>query len=239
MPRTGTTLVERILSSHSAVYAAGELTNFALAVKRAANTPSNRVLDVETLAAAANCDHAAIGAAYVESTRPRTGRTPRFVDKMPLNFLYAGLIRSALPAAKIICLRRNPLDACLSNYRQLFATSFSYYNYGYDLLDTGRYFLAFDALAAHWRRTLGGNYLEIRYEDVVDNTEREARRLIDFCELSWEPACLAFENNAAPVATASSAQVRRPIYRTAIDRWRKYEAQIEPLRKLLAEAGAL
>jgi tetratricopeptide (TPR) repeat protein len=239
MPRTGTTLVERILSSHSAVYAAGELTNFALVVKRAAQTSSNRVLDVETLATAANCDPAAIGAAYVESTRPRTGRTPRFIDKMPLNFFYAGLIRSALPAAKIVCLRRNPLDACLSNYRQLFATSFAYYHYAYDLLDTGRYFLEFDALAAHWRRTLGASYLEIHYEDVVDHTEREARRLIDFCELDWEPECLAFEKNVAPVATASSAQVRRPIYRTAIDRWRNYEAQLEPLRRLLADAGAL
>jgi tetratricopeptide (TPR) repeat protein len=239
MPRTGTTLVERILSSHSAVYAAGELSSFALAVKRAARTPSNRVLDVETLAAAAQYDPARIGAAYLESTRPRTGRTPRFIDKMPLNFLYAGLIRAALPAAKIVCLRRNPLDACLSNYRQLFSTSFSYYDYAYDLLDTGRYFLAFDALARFWRRTLGAQYLEIRYEDVVDDTEREARRLVEFCGLDWEPACLAFEKNAAPVATASSAQVRRPIYRTALDRWRHYETEIEPLRRLLKEGGAL
>ena len=94
-----------------------------------------------------------LGAAYVESTRPRTGHTPRFIDKMPLNFFYAPLIHRALPHAKIICLRRNPLDTCLSNYRQLFATSFSYYNYAYDLLDTGRYYAAFDALTAHWRAT--------------------------------------------------------------------------------------
>ncbi len=237
LPRTGTTLVERILSSHPKVFAAGELTNFALVVKRAAHTPSNRVLDVETLAAAVGCDAAALGAAYVDSTRPRTGHTPHFIDKMPLNFLYAALIRRALPSAKIICLRRNPLDSCLSNYRQLFSTSFSYYDYSYDLLDTGRYFVLFDKLAALWRRTLGSGYVEVRYEDVVAHTEREARRLVEFCGLEWDPACLAFDSNAAPVATASSVQVRSPIYRTAVGRWRKYGKAVEPLRRLLAAAG--
>jgi tetratricopeptide (TPR) repeat protein len=237
MPRTGTTLVERILSSHPAVYAAGELTNFALVLKRAAATASNRVLDAETLAAAARIDPRALGEAYVESTRPRTGHTPKFIDKMPLNFFYAGLIARALPNAKIICLRRDPLDACLSNYRQLFATQFSYYDYSYDLLDTGRYYVQFDALARRWREALPASYTEVRYEDVVADTEREARRLVTFCGLDWNPACLEFERNAAPVATASSVQVRQPIYRTALERWRKYETEIEPLRRLLADAG--
>ena len=239
MPRTGTTLVERILSSHPQVFSAGELTNFGLVLKRATATPSNRVLDVETLDAGARCDFAAVGAAYVESTRPRTGHKARFIDKMPLNFFYAPLIRRCLPHARIVCLRRNPLDTCLSNYRQLFATSFSYYNYAYDLLDTGRYYAAFQRLTNLWRETLGERYLEIRYEDVVDRTEHEARRLIEFCDLEWDPRCLAFQDNAAPVATASSAQVRQPIYRTAIERWRHYERELTPLRELLAAAGAL
>ncbi|HEX6999188.1 MAG TPA: sulfotransferase [Gammaproteobacteria bacterium] len=239
MPRTGTTLVDRILSSHPDVFSAGELNNFALVVKRAAATPSSRVLDEATLTAAAGLDPAAIGRAYVDSTRPRTGRTPRFVDKMPLNFFYVGLIRRALPKAKIVCLRRNPLDACLSNYRQLFATSFPYYNYAYDLLDTGRYYIEFDALARLWRETATAGYLEVRYEDLVEHTEREVRRLLDFCELDWHPACLAFERNPAPVATASAVQVRRPIYRTAVERWRKYERELEPLRALLASAGLI
>jgi len=239
MPRTGTTLVERILSNHPAVFAAGELTNFALELKRAVATPSNRVLDAETLAAAERVDPGVLGEAYVASTRPRTGHTPRFIDKMPLNFFYAGLIRRALPNAKIICLRRHPLDACLSNYRQLFATMFSYYDYSYDLLDTGRYYLQFDALARHWREALPTGYAEVRYEDVVEHTEREARRLVEFCGLDWDPACLQFERNAAPVATASSVQVRQPIYRTALERWRKYEKEIEPLERLLADAGVI
>ncbi len=239
MPRTGTTLVERILSSHPRVFSAGELTNFGLVLKLAAATTSNRVLDAATLAAGAHCDLADVGRAYVESTRPRTGHTERFIDKMPLNFFYVPLIRRCLPNAKIICLRRNPLDTCLSNYRQLFATSFSYYNYAYDLLDTGRYYAAFHALTKLWRETFAENYLEIRYEDVVERTESEARRLLEFCELPWDPRCLAFQNNAAPVATASSAQVRQPIYRSALERWRHYETELTPLRELLGSAGIL
>jgi tetratricopeptide (TPR) repeat protein len=239
MPRTGTTLVERILSNHPAVFAAGELTNFSLVLKRAAATPSNRVLDAETLDAAARVDARALGAAYVDSTRPRTGHTLRFIDKMPLNFFYAALIHRALPNARIICLRRNALDACLSNYRQLFSTAFAYYDYAFDLLDTGRYYVRFDALARLWRDTIPANYTEVRYEDVVEHTEREARRLSAFCGLDWDPRCLAFADNAAPVATASSVQVRQPIYRTAVERWRHYETEIEPLRCLLSDAGVL
>jgi tetratricopeptide (TPR) repeat protein len=239
MPRTGTTLVERILSSHPDVFSAGELTNFGLVLKRAVKTPSNRVLDSETLAAGARADLAAVGAAYVESTRPRTGRTQRFIDKMPLNFFYAPLIARALPNAKIVCLRRNPLDTCLSNYRQLFATSFSYYNYAYDLLDTGRFFAAFHSLTALWREALADNYLEVRYEDVVDDPEREARRLLEFCGLPWDARCLAFHENPAPVATASSAQVRQPIYRSGVERWRRYEREVAPLRALLEAEGVL
>lgn len=158
---------------------------------------------------------------------------------MPLNFFYAALIHRALPNARIICLRRNALDACLSNYRQLFATTFSYYDYSFDLLDTGRYYVLFDRLARIWREAIPSNYCEVRYEDVVEHTEREARRLIEFCGLDWDPKCLAFDENTAPVATASSVQVRQPIYRTALERWRKYEAEIEPLRRLLADAGLL
>jgi tetratricopeptide (TPR) repeat protein len=239
MPRTGTTLVERILSSHPDVFSAGELTNFALVLKRTARTPSNRVLDAATLAAGVQVDPAELGQAYLESTRPRTGHQPRFIDKMPLNFFYAALIRRALPNAKVICVRRGALDACLGSYRQLFATSFAYYNYSYDLLDTGRYYVLFDALSRRWRNGLGEGYTEVRYEDVVEHTEREARRLLEFCGLRWDPACLAFQSNAAPVATASAVQVRRPIYRTALQRWRHYEAEIEPLRRLLAQAGVV
>lgn len=233
MPRTGTTLVERILSSHSQVYSAGELQNFGLIVKRASGTRSPRVLDVETLERAVKVDPRALGEAYIASTRPATGQKPRFVDKMPLNFLYAGFIARALPQASIVCLRRDALDTCLSNFRQLFAVNYSYYNYAYDLLDTGRYYQQFDRLMEHWRRALPGRVLEVRYEDLVADQENQTRRLLEFCGLPWEDACLAFERNAAPVATASAVQVRQPLYDSSVGRWRKYEAQLGELRRLL------
>ena len=237
MPRTGTTLVERILSSHPDVFAAGELSHFALALKRATATPSAYVLDATTLRAAGRVDLLAVGRAYIDSTRPRTGHQARFIDKMPLNFLLAGVIRAALPKARIICLRRHPLDTCLSNYRQLFATGFSYYQYAYDLLDCGRYWLAFDGLVKQWKGHLGDRFIEVQYEQVVDDLESQARRLLDFVGLPWDPRCIEFHRNTAPVATASSAQVREPLYRRAVGRHQHYRQQLQPLIRWLQGQG--
>lgn len=237
MPRSGTTLVERILSSHPAVHSAGELQNFGLAFKRASGSRSRQMLDADTLSRSGQVDFAAVGKAYVDSTRPDTGHTPHFVDKMPLNFLYAGFIHRALPKAKIVCLRRNAWDACLSNFRQLFALQFSYYNYSYDLLDCGRYYRAFDLLLQHWQRTLPGVILEVRYERLVAEPEAETRRLLAHCGLAWDDACLAFERNQAPVSTASAVQVRQPLYRSAVERHRHYQSQLAPLTALLEGFG--
>ncbi|MEO8464249.1 MAG: sulfotransferase [Gammaproteobacteria bacterium] len=237
LPRSGTTLVERILSAHSHVQSAGELQNFGLALKRAAATSSNRVLDAQTIEQAARCDLAAVGQTYIDSTRPLTGKTPRFVDKLPLNFFYVGFIHFALPHAKIVCLRRQPLDSCLSLYRQLFAVAFSSYNFTYDLGDIGRYYVLFDRLLAHWQRVLPGKVLEVSYEALVAEQEPTTRALLEFCGLPWEARCLDFHTNAAPVATASSVQVRAPLYGTAVGRWRRYAAQLEPLIAQLRAAG--
>lgn len=237
LPRSGTTLVERILSAHSAVQSVGELQNFGVALKRAAATPSNRVLDPETIERGASCDLAAVGQRYVDSTRPLTGETPHFVDKLPLNFFYIGFIHFALPNAKIVCLRRHPLDSCLSLYRQLFAVAFSYYNFTYDLEDIGRYYVAFDRLMAHWRRVLPGKVLEVSYESLVAEQEKTTRALLDFCGLPWEAQCLDFHTNAAAIATASSVQVRAPLYQTAVGRWRRYTRELEPLIAQLRAAG--
>jgi hypothetical protein len=237
MPRSGTTLVERILSSHSAVVSAGESQNFGVCLKRAAGTNSNRVLDVETLVSAMEIDLAAVGRSYVETTRPQGTAAARFVDKMPLNFFYVGFIHLALPNAKVICLRRDPMDTCLSNLRQLFALGFSYYNYAYDLGDIGRYYVLFDALISHWNGVLPGKLLEVSYERLVANQENETRRLLQFCGLPFEPACLDFHANAAPVATASAVQVRAPLYTGAVGRWRRYGKVLDGLRAELLAAG--
>lgn len=238
LPRTGTTLVDRILSSHPQVASVGESTAFALLAKRQAATPSNLVLDEATLSSADRFDYPALGRDYVAAVEGLAGGAEHFVDKMPLNVLYAGLIHRALPNARIVCLRRDPMDACLANFRQLFATAFTYYNYAYDLADTGRYYLGFDRLVAHWRAVLPPDrFTEIAYEDLVADQEGQTRQVLAFCDLPWDDRCLSFHENAAPVATASAVQVRQPLYATSIGRWRKYGEGLEPLRRVLEEGG--
>jgi hypothetical protein len=237
MPRSGTTLVERIVSSHPDVFPAGEMLNFAMAVKRLSQSRSPALVDADVIRRACRADLSRLGEIYLGSTRPRTGHTARFVDKLPHNFLYAGFIANALPNAKIVCLRRDPMDTCLSNFRQLFGIRSPFFDYSFDLLDTGRYYVLFDRLMAHWQRVLPGRILEIRYEDLVDSQEASSRRLLEFCGLSWHEACLRFEDNATPVATASAVQVRAPIYRSSLQRWKKYGEKLHGLRDLLTQAG--
>lgn len=238
MPRTGTTLVDRILSSHPDVESAGELQAMPLAVKSAAATGSRTVLDAETVTAAARADMAAIGRDYLaRATSHVVGTRPRFVDKFPGNFLYLGLIARALPQARIVCLRRNPLDTVLANFRNLFAMESRYYRYSYDLLDIAAYYARFDRLMAFWREVLPGRVLQLGYEALVASQGQETRRLLAHCGLSWSDACLDFHANAAPVSTPSAAQVRRPLYRDAVDRWRIHADALKPARDFLAERG--
>ncbi|MEO7198992.1 MAG: sulfotransferase [Dokdonella sp.] len=237
MPRSGTTLVERILTSHPDVHSAGELLNFAISLKHVSGSKTAPLADVDTFERARSPDWRRLGEIYLSSTRPRTGHSLRFIDKLPHNFLYAGFIAQALPNAKIICLRRDPMDTCLSNFRQLFATNSPFFGYSFDLLDTGRYYVLFDRLMAHWRRVLPGRILEINYETLVDSQEASSRKLIEFCGLRWSDACLHFEHNPIPVTTASAVQVRAPMYRSAIKRWKNYGSRLDPLRELLVASG--
>jgi hypothetical protein len=212
------------------VESAGELANFSLLVKRQLQTPSNWVLDAETIEAAPKLDFGKLGNDYIESTRHLTGGSAHFIDKMPLNFMYVPMIAKALPNAKIICLRRNPMDTCLSNYRQLFSTGFSYYNYAYSLKNTAEFYVQFHQLMDHFAATLGESFFQIHYESVVAEPETETRKLLEHCGLPWEPQCLEFHSNTAPVATASSVQVREKMYTRAVDRWRYYEPWLDELR---------
>jgi Flp pilus assembly protein TadD len=236
MPRTGTTLVERMLASHSRVASVGESQNFAVLLKRATGTRTPTVLDPQTIARAATVDFAALGRAYLEQTRPGGGR-PRFVDKMPLNFFYLGHIARALPGARVVVLRRQPLDTVVASFRQLFTTTIPYYEYAYDLGDAARYWLAFDALVAHWQRVLPGRLVEVGYESLVNEPERALPPVLEHCGLEWEPACLAFNRNPEAVATASAVQVRQPLYANSVGRWRRYRAHLEPALTVFAAAG--
>lgn len=237
MPRSGTTLVERILSSHPEVYSAGELENFPSVLNQRVDLPSDTALDANVVRSATEIDPLTLGRDYISSTRPMTSMKPHFVDKRPHNFQYLGFIARALPKAKIICLRRDPMDVCLSNFRETFVPDAATHHYSFDLLDTGRYLVQFERIMAHWKRVLPGRILEIEYEAIVSDQETATRELLAYCGLPWNERCLHFELNPAASATASSVQVRSPVYRTAVRRWLKYEAQTASLRRLLEASG--
>ncbi|TVV76870.1 tetratricopeptide repeat-containing sulfotransferase family protein [Sphingomonas solaris] len=238
MPRTGTTLVDRILASHPAVESVGELQALPLAVKAAAGTRSRTVLDPETIVAATRADAAAIGRDYLaRAAHHRRATAGRFVDKFPGNFLYAGIAARALPNAAIVCLRRSPMDTVLANFRNLFAIGSRYYDYSYDLLDIARYYHRFDRMMAFWRTALPGRILELRYEALVADQEGQTRALLAHCGLDWSDRCLDFHTNAGAVSTPSAAQVRRPIYGSSVARWKRHAAALEPVRAFFEAHG--
>mgnify|MGYP001828097735 CR=1 FL=1 len=237
MPRTGTTLVEQILGSHSKVFAAGELQQFPQQVLSLTDVSNPGALTTNRLHQLIDKELQALGQGYIDNTRPRTGHTSHFIDKLPRNFLYLGLIYLALPRAKLICLRRDPMDTCLSNYRQLFANQLRQYQYNLDLLDCGRYYIEFDKLMRHWRQTIPSEVYELSYESLVDNQEAETQKLLDFCNLPWEDECLTFHQRRNAVATPSAGQVKQGIYSHSVDRWKRFGDAMDPLYALLREAG--
>ncbi|MFT5758369.1 MAG: tetratricopeptide (TPR) repeat protein [Alteromonadaceae bacterium] len=233
MPRTGTTLVERILSQHDDVTSVGELEHFGLLLKKMSASKSNRVLDSDTIEATENIDFSQLGKAYIESTRALTGATSHFVDKMPLNVLYVGFILQALPNAKVVCLDRAPLDTIMSNFRQLFAANSYNYNYAYDLATTAKFYVEFKKLTQLWVKLFPDNFYLINYEKLVNNPDVEAQKLIGFCGLTWQEQCLKINENTAPVATASAVQVRQPINNKSIGNWQKYDTYLEEVKQIL------
>src|SRR5262249_26357904 len=177
-----------------------------------------------------------IGARYVDGLRKLAPDAPRVTDKMPSNFFFAGLIHLALPDVPIIHTVHDPVDPCLSCFSKLFSAE---QNHTYDLAELGRYHRRYQRLMAHWHRVLPqGRILDVRYEDVVADLEGQARRILAHCGLEWDPRCLAFHQTARPVPTASATQVRQPIYKSAVGRWRVYEPWLGPLLEALGERTA-
>lgn len=230
LPRSGTTLVDRILSSHSQVESLGEINDFAYALMRTAGGGDK----LDLISRSAGIDAQLLGRRYIDSTRAYGRRAVRLIDKTPLNYLYVGLIHLALPRARIVHVRRNPMDSCYGMYRTLFRAG---YPFSYDIDDLARYYIAYRRLMDHWRNVIPRAFLDVDYESIVADQERASRRIVDYCDLEWEPGCLDFHRNAAPVATASSAQVRQPVYADAVHRWRRYERQLQPLVTRLQAAG--
>jgi hypothetical protein len=234
LPRTGTTLVEQILSSHSAVYGAGELPAFPAEIIKAVQRLAGRlqVGKHEFAELALKVDAAELGGSYLEATRPQTGHTPFFVDKLPTNYLYAGMIRRALPNARIIVLARDPMDSCFAMYRTLFSGA---YPFSYDLSELAVYYAAWHRLIRHWQSVLGESLLVVRYEDLVLDYEATTRRLLAHCGLRWDDACLAFHKQTKAVTTASAVQVRRPLYLSSVGKWRNYQEYLKPLSESLKQ----
>jgi tetratricopeptide (TPR) repeat protein len=231
LPRSGTTMVDRILSAHPQVQSLGELRDLTYALMTGAGQTDPRP---RTPVGAQADDLPEIGRCYLDAVAAYRNQRPYFVDKAPMNFLYAGLIRLAMPGARIILLRRNPMDSCFAIHKTLFREGSPF---SCDLVDLGRYYLAWHRLAEHWRAALGATMLELEYESLVANQEAETRRLLDYCGLDWDSACLDFHLNVSPTATASAAQVRQPLYGTSIGRWKKHSRELEPLARILRQAG--
>jgi hypothetical protein len=231
MPRSGTTLVDRILSGSDAVESRGELNDLALAVTQLTPAADGKR---KRIAMARDIVPKELGAAYAHAVRSWADGPAHLLDKTPLNFLYAGLIAKALPRARIVHVRRHPMAVGHAMFKTLFRMG---YPFSYDLTDIGRYFGAYAKLMTHWRAMLGPRLIEIGYENLVDDLEGESRRLVAACGLDWNDACLAFHKNKSPSVTASAAQVRRPLYRDSLDLWRRYEAQLAPLANALHAEG--
>ena len=237
LPRTGTTLVERMLSNHTEVVSVGESNSFATELVKQIQeiTVDESLSRLELVERSKDIDYCKLGESYVKSTRPKHDDSLHFIDKLPLNFLYTGLIHLALPDSRLIHVTRNPMDTCYAIYKRLFKGA---YPFSYELEELGKYYLAYSRLMDHWHQLLPGKIFKISYEELISDPETQLRYLLDFCGLSWQDSCLNFQSNPQPTTTASASQVRQPIYKTSIGKWKNYRKSLEPLIQIL-ENGSI
>jgi predicted Zn-dependent protease len=235
LPRAGSTLIEQILSSHSAVEGTMELPDVP-AIARELNARRSRDDESQypgVVGSMSTEELRALGERYLAQTRvQRKTVAPYFIDKMPNNFMHVGLLHLMLPNCRIIDARRHPLGCCFSAFKQHFARG---QNFSYSLTDAGRFYYDYVELMAHFDAVLPGRVHRVHYETMIDDTEAEVRRLLDYCGLAFEPACLKFYENERAVRTASSEQVRQPIYKDGVDHWKHYEPWLGPLKEALGE----
>lgn len=236
LPRTGTTLLERILGGHPDVTLCGELNDFRMQLKWCTDHHSLGFLDNTCVDRIREIDYAELGSRYLGHVAWRAPATNFFSDKNPGNFMLAGLILKAVPQARIVHLRRNPMDSCFSNMKELFAANSHPYSYSFE--DLAAHYQNYSRLMSHWHQVAPGRILDVHYEDLVTDPEAQARRVMDYCGLSYDAAQIRVESNAAPVSTASSAQVRQPIHTRNIGGWKRYESQLAPLKAMLGDASA-
>ena len=230
LPRSGSTLLEQILSSHSEVEGTHELSDLTRVIEMTRRETRQRTPFPEVCQSLEPADWLRIGEYYVERTQRFRSGSPRFIDKNPNNFTSVSVIALALPNAKIINARRHPLDSCFGTYKQLFAKG---QPFSYDLNELGEYYLQYRRLMDHWHEVLPGKVLDVQYEDVVADLETQVRRILEYCGLPFEDACLRFHETERAIRTASSEQVRRPIYSSSVNLWRNYESHLGELIQVL------
>ncbi len=233
LPRSGSTLIEQILASHSQVEGTMELPNVLNMVRDLTRLAPAGLGYPECIAALPQPQFGALGARYLGETAPLRRGKPHFIDKLPNNYSHIGFIHAILPHAIVIDARRHPMDCCFSIFKQHFAEG---QTFGYDLGDLGRYYRSYLAMMAHWDAVLPGKVLHMQYEQLVREPETQIRRLLQHCGLPFEPGCIAFHETRRAVRTASAEQVRQPIYTSSIGYWINFERELAPLRAALGDA---
>ncbi|MDJ0877901.1 MAG: sulfotransferase [Halieaceae bacterium] len=236
LPRTGTTLVERLLNSHSQAVSIGEFKDFPMMLGDMAGAVAPSMPGASNAEIFRSVDFKTLGERYIAAAREVAGDSPRFVDKLPYNFLYCGYILGALPKARILHLKRQPLDACYAIYKTLF---FGAYSFSYDLDELADYIISYHQQMQHWHQVAPGRITDIQYETLVQDPEAEARRILDACGLPWEDQVMEFHSQQAPAMTASAMQVRKPMNTDSIDAWQRAGDGLEEVREKLAAAGLL
>jgi hypothetical protein len=234
LPRSGTTLLDRILGNHSEVISAGERSDFPRQLRWVADLNGHALIDGELLDRAERMDFAELGRRYLLQTQWRAPGKRYFVDKLPPNYMVAGLLQRALPRAPILHIVRPPMDVCFSNYKALFGDA---YPHSYDLAALAAHYRDYRRLMRHWHAVLPGRILDVEYARLVADPEGVAREILAHCGLGYEAACIDVQSNSAPVATLSSAQVREPIHARSLGEWRRYEAELAPLAEALGGAA--
>lgn len=233
-PRTGTTLLDRMLDAHPAVTSAGELRHFGLAVRRVSGRFEIQQFSEALMLSAANADMTAIGETYVASLDSLRGNAAHVVDKLPSNFLHLPLLLAALPNARILHMRRDPMDTCFAVFKTLFAGA---YLHSYTQAEMARHFVRYFRFMETMRERFADRFIDVDYEQLVDDTEETLRTALEFCGLSWNERCLNYLDSDSAVATQSAAQVRELPHNRSIGRWRRYAEHLEPTREVLAAAG--